>query len=168
MSGYVLQVLWITGLTMKKLFTFIVLCLSSVSALAAEPVQSSLFGSEAIDGYDTVAYWTENQAVEGKKQYTYEYKGAKWRFATQKNMELFISEPEKYLPEYGGYCAWAMSDDRLAGVDGEAWTMYEGKLYLNYNKRVMQDWREQKPLFVQQANSFYKARFPNQAQSARY
>ncbi|BDX07879.1 YHS domain-containing (seleno)protein [Planctobacterium marinum] len=146
----------------------IIFCLCSFSALAADPVQSSLFGSEAIDGYDTVAYWTENKAIEGKKQFTYEYKGAKWRFASQQNLDLFKATPQKYLPEYGGYCAWAMSDDRLASVDGEAWTLYEGKLYLNYNKRVMEDWRQQKALFVEQANGFYKARFPKQEQSARY
>lgn len=140
----------------------------SLSTWAADPVQSSLFGSEAIDGYDSVAYWTEGKAVEGKKQFTHEYKNAKWRFANQENLNLFKNNPQKYLPEYGGYCAWAMSDDRLASVDGEAWTMYEGRLYLNYNKRVMEDWRQQKALFVEQANGFYKSRFPKQEQSARY
>ena len=154
---------------MKKLSVLAFLTLFfSHFGFAADPVNSSTFGSVAIDGFDTVAYWTENRAVEGEKKFTYKYKDAKWRFASKANMELFAANPDKYLPEYGGYCAWAMSDDKLASVDGEAWTMFEGKLYLNYNKRVMKDWREQKPKFIGEANGFYKARFPNEAQSANY
>lgn len=153
---------------MKQFLSVCFALFFSAVSFAEEPVQRSFFGSVAIDGYDTVAYWTEGKAVEGSKQFSYEYKDAKWRFASESNMQLFIAEPEKYLPEYGGYCAWAMSDDNLASVDGEAWTMYEGRLYLNYNKNVMADWREQKSKFVEQANGFYKARFPNQEQSVRY
>ena len=130
-------------------------------SFAADPINSSTFGSVAIDGYDTVAYWTENRAIEGEKKYSYEYKDAKWRFASQANLELFKANPEKYLPEYGGYCAWAMSDDSLASVDGDAWTMFDGKLYLNYNKRVMKEWRADKARFVQLADGFYQARFPS-------
>lgn len=150
-----------------SLLAFLTLFFTQLS-FAADPVNSSVFGSVAIDGYDTVAYWTENKAVEGEKKFTYEYKDAKWRFASQENLDLFAANPQKYLPQYGGYCAWAMSDDRLASVDGEAWTMYEGKLYLNYNKKVMKEWRAEKALFVEQANGFYKTRFPNQEQSASY
>jgi YHS domain-containing protein len=154
---------------MKKLtlLAFLTLFFSAFS-FADDPINSSTFGSVAIDGYDTVAYWTENKAVEGEKKFTYKFKDAKWRFATKENMELFKADPEKYMPQYGGYCAWAMSGDKLASVDGEAWTMYEGKLYLNYNKRVMKDWREEKARFVKEANGYYKARFPNEAQSANY
>lgn len=133
--------------------------LSSPAVLADDPVNSSLFGSIAIDGYDSVAYWTESTAIEGKKKYTVEWQGAKWRFASEENLTLFQENPEKYAPEYGGYCAWAMSDDRLAGIDGEAWTIYEGKLYLNYNMRVMEEWRQDKALFVEQADTFYHNRF---------
>lgn len=154
---------------MKKLslVAFMLLTFSSFS-FAADPVRTTIFGGLAADGYDTVAYWTENKAVEGKKKFTYEYKDADWRFASQANMDLFKADPQKYMPEYGAYCAWALSGDDLAGVDGEAWTIYEGKLYLNYNMNVMQDWRKQKALFVEQANGFYKKRFPDQEQSTRY
>ena len=57
----------------------------------------------AIKGYDTVAYFTEGQAVKGKKQFEYQWQGAKWRFANQKNLEMFSSAPDKYAPQYGGY-----------------------------------------------------------------
>ncbi|XOV79410.1 MAG: YHS domain-containing (seleno)protein [Aestuariibacter sp.] len=136
--------------------------ISSPSVFADDPVNSSLFGNIAIDGYDSVAYWTESKAIEGEKKYTFEWQGAKWRFANQENLTLFKDNPEKYAPEYGGYCAWAMSDDRLAGIDGEAWTIYDGKLYLNYNMRVMDEWRQDKALFVEQADTFYQNRFGSQ------
>lgn len=153
---------------MKKILYISFALFFSAVSLADEPVRTTIFGGLAVDGFDTVAYWTEGKAVKGSKKFSYEYKDAKWRFASESNMQLFVADPEKYMPEYGGYCAWAMSGDDLAGVDGEAWTMYEGKLYLNYNKNVMADWREQKAKFVEQANGFYKARFPSQEQSARY
>ncbi len=123
--------------------------------MAADPINSSTFGNVAIDGYDTVAYWTENRDVEGKKAHTYKWNGAKWRFSSAENLELFKADPEKYVPEYGGYCAWAMADGRLASVDGDAWTIHNGKLYLNYNQRVMAEWREDKETFIPQANEWY-------------
>lgn len=135
--------------------------LFALSSFAADPVRTTIFGNLAADGYDTVAYWTQNQAIEGDKKFTHEWQGAKWRFASQENLDLFKQNPEKYAPEYGGYCAWAMSGNDLAGVEGDAWTIYEGKLYLNYNKRVMTEWREQKALFVEQADKYYNERFGN-------
>ena len=156
-----------TLLNKLSLFALLTLLFSTFSH-ADVPISTSTFGNKAVDGYDVVAYWTQNAAVEGSKKFTYEYKDAKWRFSSAENMELFKADPLKYMPEYGGYCAWAMSGDKLASVDGEAWTMYEGKLYLNYNKRVMKEWREAKARFVQEANGFYKARFPSEEQSASY
>lgn len=129
--------------------------IASDLAQAANPINSSTFGSVAIDGYDTVAYWTENKAAEGTKKFTYEWKDVKWRFASEANMDLFKADPEKYIPQYGGYCAWAMSDGKRASVDGDAWTMHEGKLYLNYNKRVMKEWRADKETFIPQADDWY-------------
>lgn len=122
---------------------------------AADPINSSTFGSVAIDGYDTVAYWTQNKAIEGTKKFTYKWKDAKWRFASEANMNLFKADPEKYVPQYGGYCAWAMSDGKRASVDGDAWTMHDGKLYLNYNKKVMKEWRADKETFIPQADDWY-------------
>lgn len=140
---------------MKKYALIVLLLLFSSNTFAADPINSSIFGNVAIDGFDTVAYWTENKAVEGSKKYTYKWNGAKWRFSSQENMDLFKSNPEKYLPEYGGYCAWAMSDGRTASIEGEAFTFHNEKLYLNYNMKVMAEWRADKDLFIEQANIEY-------------
>lgn len=130
----------------------------SGASFADGPINTSFFGGLAIDGYDTVAYWTEKKAVEGKKKFTYEYKGAKWRFSTQENLDLFKSNPVKYLPEYGGHCAYAMSDDRLVGVDPEVFEIFDGKLYLNYSKSVQGHWVKEKEKFIGEANGFYAKR----------
>lgn len=125
------------------------------SVFAADPINNSIFGSVAIDGYDTVSYWTENRAVEGKKKFSYEWKGANWRFSSKENLDMFAANPSKYAPEYGGYCAWAMSDGKFASIDGEAFTMHNGKLYLNYNKNVMKEWRADKDRFISEADVHY-------------
>src|SRR5690242_16175385 len=69
---------------------------------------TSLFSNLGAGGYDVVAYFTQGKAVEGKREFTAEYKGATWRFATQADRTLFLADPAKYAPQYGGYCAWAV------------------------------------------------------------
>lgn len=141
-----------------KLFKSILLLgfmLIAKVSYADEPINSTYFGSLAINGYDTVAYWTQSEPVKGKKQHTYEWWGAKWRFSSAENMELFKADPKKYIPEYGGYCAYAMSDGRLVDVDNDAWEIYDGKLYLNYSKSVQKNWREKKEQYIQEANALY-------------
>ena len=130
---------------MKRLtfFTWLVLLFSPLS-FADDPVQSSYFGSVAIDGYDTVAYWTEEKAIEGNKKFSYEYKGLIGVLPLRKISICLKQIRKNTCQNTAVICAWAMSDDSLASVEGDAWTMFEGKLYLNYNQRVMKDWREQK------------------------
>ena len=123
-------------------------------SFADGPINTSFFGGLAIDGYDTVAYWTDNKAVEGKKEFTYEWRGAKWRFATEKNLEMFKADPDKYMPEYGGHCAYAMSDDRLVGVDPKVFEIYNNKLYLNYSQSVQGHWVKEKDKFIGEADGF--------------
>lgn len=84
--------------------------------------------------------------------------GAIWRFSSEDNMKAFIKDPHKYAPEYGGHCAYAMSDNRLVGIDTEAFDVYNGKLYLNYSKSVQKYWKEEKDKFIEQADGFYPNR----------
>ena len=140
---------------MKKIF-FIFIFLFSNSLFGLEDkVYSSFFGG-AIDGYDPVAYFEEGKAVKGSSQYSYQYLGAKWKFSKQEHQQLFIQNPELYLPQYGGYCAFAMSDNRFVSIDGEAWYIEEGKLYLNYNKSVQGYWLENKNELIQQAHMHWE------------
>ena len=107
----------------------------------------------AIEGYDPVGYHTEGKPVKGSRNHEYEWKGARWRFADQSHLDLFKSDPEKYAPRYGGYCAWAVSQGYTASVDPEnAWTIFDGKLYLNYNVEVKKEWSKDIPGNIEKAN----------------
>jgi len=114
---------------------------AAVSAVAADPVNTNWRGL-AIKGYDTVAYFTESKPVEGDAKITFEWMGAKWRFASTENRDAFAKEPERYAPQFGGYCAWAVSQNYTADADPQAWKIVDGKLYLNYNKEVQQTWEK--------------------------
>ena len=131
------------------------LLMFSFTALANDPIETGTFNNKAIYGYDTVAYWTQNKLVKGDDAYTAKWRGADWYFASAKHLALFIAQPEKYAPQYGGYCAYAMSNDSFASIDEEAFTIYQDKLYLNYNKRIMKKWQADKDAYIQLANEFY-------------
>lgn len=98
------------------------------------------FTGKAIDGYDPVAYFASGEPVEGDSDFKFEWNDATWYFASRQNLETFKSDPEKYAPQYGGYCAWAVSQGYTAPTDPEAWDIHNGKLYLNYNKSVQSQW----------------------------
>ena len=122
------------------------------SANAADAVYTGYFSSKAVSGYDVVAYFTESKPVEGNSKYTFEYQGADWYFSSAENLALFKNDPMKYAPQYGGHCAWAMAEDQRAPGNAPFWTVYNDKLYLNYDKSVMETWVTDKDAFIQQAN----------------
>jgi len=121
-------------------------------ANAKGEIHTGFFNSKAASGYDVIAYFTEKKAVEGSHQYTFKYKGADWYFSSAENLALFKEDPTKYAPQYGGYCAWAMSEGKKAPGNPPFWTIYNDKLYLNYDKQVMYKWRANKDAFIQQAD----------------
>jgi YHS domain-containing protein len=128
------------------------------SALAAkDEILTSLLGNKAVDGYDTVAYFTEGKPVEGSSEFSTEYKGAEWQFASQENLDLFLGNPEKYAPAYGGYCAYAVALGSTANGDPEQWEIYEDRLYLNVNAEIQAKWTADKPGFIEQS----EANWPN-------
>jgi hypothetical protein len=131
---------------------------------AAEPpintLKGGLFGGRgdiAIDGHDPVAYFTLGKAVKGEDGLVAEWKGAKWKFATAANRELFIGDPEKYAPQYGGYCAYGVSQGYLVKIDPEQFTVRDGKLYLNYDAKVQAQWQKDVPGYIRAANSRFPA-----------
>ncbi len=129
--------------------------LFALPALADDPIETGTFNNYAIYGYDTVAFFTENKAVKGNKKITHEWRGAEWHFSSEANRDMFKADPVKYAPQYGGYCAYAMSDGRLVGIDEDAFTIHEGKLYLNYSKSVMKEWRSNMAQFIAEADALY-------------
>ncbi|MEX1035276.1 MAG: YHS domain-containing (seleno)protein [Sneathiella sp.] len=122
------------------------------TAAAEKLYYSTLFGT-AVDGYDVVAYFTEGKPVEGSSDHSVEWKGAEWHFANAEHKKMFEANPEKYAPQYGGYCAWAVSQGYAASTIPEAWSIVDSKLYLNYSKGVQTTWEEDIPGNIKQANN---------------
>jgi YHS domain-containing protein len=122
---------------------------------AIEPTFTALFSDTAIRGYDTVAYFTEGRPVEGKAKYSSQYNQATWLFSSQDNLELFEEDPEKYAPQYGGYCAYAVSQNKTASIKPELFTIVNGKLYLNYNASINQKWTADKVKFIMLADKHW-------------
>ncbi|MBX2806625.1 MAG: YHS domain-containing protein [Hyphomicrobiales bacterium] len=106
----------------------------------------------AIKGYDPVAYFTEGGPREGSAEHTIDYKGAKWQFASAENKALFEADPEKYEPAYGGYCAFGVAQNALVKIEPDAWSIRNGKLYLNYDQNVQKNWSEDPDGYIEQAN----------------
>ncbi|MEM8979615.1 MAG: YHS domain-containing (seleno)protein [Pseudomonadota bacterium] len=121
-------------------------------ALAAEPPVFSKNGL-AIRGYDPVAYFTEAKPVEGKAEFTAQYEGATWRFASAANRDAFVADPAAFAPQYGGYCAYAVSKGSTASTSPNAWRVHDGKLYLNFNKAVRSIWSRDIPGNVMKADA---------------
>ncbi|MDH3727268.1 MAG: YHS domain-containing protein [Myxococcales bacterium] len=108
------------------------------AAEAEPPVFSTRAG--AIRGYDAVAYFTEKKPVKGDKRFLFRWRDADWSFASADNLERFREDPDRYAPQFGGYCAYGMSKGSYGSTDPNAWTIHEGKLYLNYSTGVRETW----------------------------
>ena len=109
----------------------------------------------AIHGYDTVAYFTEGKPVKGSSEFSTQWQGATWLFSSAANRDLFKANPEKYAPQFGGYCAYALAKGSIASTVPEAWTIYQGKLYLNYSLRVRELWKKDIPGNIAKAESYW-------------
>ena len=110
----------------------------------------------AIKGYDPVAYFTDGKPTPGQPEHEIAWRDAKWRFASAQHRELFLKEPEKYAPQYGGYCAYGVAVGKKFEVDPEAWAIVDGRLYLNSSKGVHKDWLADKTAMIKAA----EARWP--------
>ncbi len=144
---HVSTVAWLVGMIVA-LATF-----SSPALAADDPIYTARFSDVAIKGYDPVAYFKQSKPVKGDKAFTHEWKGAEWRFASAENRDLFAADPEKWSPQYGGYCAWAVSQGYTAGIDPAAWTVVGDKLYLNYNRKIQSQWEEDRDANISKANA---------------
>ncbi len=124
--------------------------LALVAATAGQPLFAgsdpvfSRWGT-AIRGYDPVAYFTQGEPQKGSKEFETMWNGATWRFTSAQHQELFRSDPEKYAPKYGGYCAWAVANNYTASTQPEAWTIFEDRLYLNFSLNVRRRWEQDIP-----------------------
>lgn len=127
---------------MKKSIILLVIAVFNAAILFAQKSQVFIQSGKAIRGYDPVAYFLEGKPVKGKNELVYKWNNASWYFSSQQNREMFIADPGKYAPQYGGYCAYGLSNGYKAPTDADAWTIENGRLYLNYNVDVRTEWNK--------------------------
>ncbi len=130
----------IKPLLITVLFSF------STTAYAFEPVSAGYRDDTAIDGHDTVAYYSPevidtHREIKGRKQYVVEWNNARWLFASQASADKFKSDPEKYVPQYNGFCSNALAQDEgLIRTDGTVWEFFGDQLHMFYAERGRQRW----------------------------
>jgi YHS domain-containing protein len=140
---------------LKPLLGLLVLVFTPLAFAGEAPVFATEDG--AIRGYDPVAYFTMGEPTRGSDKFTASWQGATFKFASAANLELFKAEPTAYAPQYGGYCAYAVAKGATAGTVPEAWTIVEGKLYLNYSVSVQRRWRKDVPGHIREADRNWPA-----------
>lgn len=120
--------------------------------------KSEIFAPEgiAIKGFDPVAFFKESKAVPGADSLSYRYKDADWHFASQSNLDTFKMSPEKYAPQYGGYCAFGASKGYKAPTETETWTIAGDKLYFNYNMKVKKTWSNNQEELIEKADNHWQ------------
>lgn len=133
----------------------VVFSLSGAALAQQAPVYSDASG--AIRGYDPVAYFTQGRPVKGSKDFTHRWKGAEWRFASAENRARFAAAPEKYAPQYGGYCAFGVAGGYAVKIEPDAWSVVDGKLYLNYDRGVQASWKKDVPGYIRKADANWPA-----------
>lgn len=136
----------------RRIVLALTLALVAIPAHAVEPIYTGALSSTAVDGYDVVAYFDQGEPVEGSEEYTTTWKGAEWRFASAGHLAAFEANPDRYAPRYGGYCAWAVAHDYTASGDPHAWSIVDGRLYLNYNADIRRKWAADKQALIERAD----------------
>jgi YHS domain-containing protein len=106
----------------------------------------------ALRGHDAVAYFTDHKPVKGSASHTASHKGSTFHFVSAANRDAFVANPDKYAPQYGGYCAFGVAGGYKAAVDPAAFSVIDGKPYLNYNRDIQKKWSADVPGFVAKAD----------------
>ena len=143
-----------------------VLVLAAAHLAAQSTASRTIYNSTrgvALDGYDVVAYYTEGRPVKGSPAFTHTWEQTTWRFASAAHRDAFAAAPEKYAPQFGGFCAYGVSRGYAVDIDPNAWTIVEGRLYLNYSKSVRRTWDQDRATFIQRAEANWPAIAAKQA-----
>jgi hypothetical protein len=139
---------------MRKVFFAAALVLTSASTVAAQAVNVDRNGV-ALSGYDAVAYQADGKPVPGSPAITAVHDGATYRFASTAHRDAFVADPGRYLPAYGGYCAFGVSRGYKVKIEPDAFTVLDGKLYLNYDKGVQKQWLQDTQGYIVRADSIW-------------
>ena len=137
---------------MKKIISLALIAMAFVSQVQAQRSEVYAPGGKAIKGYDPVAFFQNSRPVMGADRLSFSWKGATWLFANRSNLQSFKANPEKYAPQYGGYCAYGTSQGHKAPTEVGTWTILNDKLYFNYNEKVKGMWVKDQPGYIQKAD----------------
>jgi YHS domain-containing protein len=142
---------------MKKIMLTLFLATCTITSLLAQKPDIFVKDGAAIRGYDPVAYFVSGKPVIGSKEFSVDYMGARWYFSSKQNADAFKADPAKYAPQYGGYCAYGLAGGHKASTEPDAWTIVDGKLYLNYNKEVQAMWSKDQKGYIMKADKNWPA-----------
>jgi YHS domain-containing protein len=137
----------------KRMFIMFSLLLLVSNVSSAMAVEKSPSDAIAIKGYDAVAYFNLGEPLPGNEAFAFQWHGMTWLFSTKEHRDLFAAHPEKYAPQYDGYCAWAMTEARKAETDPKVWKIVNGKLYLNCSEAAYQKWSSDIPGNIKKADA---------------
>jgi YHS domain-containing protein len=130
------------------------------SASPARAQTNTNGGTDAIGGFDPVAYFTDHAAVHGMSEHVFSWRGARWLFASEAHRAAFAANPARYAPAYDGYCAFAAAQGRRVRVDPHAFFVENGRLFLNYSQAIRTQWLADRARFIREADAhFPPARF---------
>lgn len=136
---------------MKKIILLTLILMNLHYSLKAQKSPVFISNGKAIKGFDPVAFFTESKAVKGIDSFIYQWNDATWSFSTLTNLNSFKLNPDKYAPQFGGYCAYGAAGNHKAPTQIDTWTIKNNKLYFNYNQSVKQKWNSQQDSLIKQA-----------------
>ncbi|MDC0434471.1 YHS domain-containing protein [bacterium] len=137
-----------------SLSAVVIPALSAIPAYAKsthDPIYTTKSSNDALQGYDTVAYFTAGKAVKGEEQFSTMHEGAIWLFSSDENLQTFMASPERYMPQFGGYCAFSVAQGKIVKGDAKLWEIVDNKLYVNYNKGIHKLWLKRPEQLIAEA-----------------
>lgn len=137
---------------MKIFFSIIVSTICLIQSVTAQSSEVFAPSGIAINGYDPVAFFNEGKPLKGLSQFSCHWKNVKWNFVSQSNLDSFKVAPEKFAPEFGGYCAYGTSQGHKAPSQVDTWVIVNKKLYFNYNMKVKGLWDKNRIALIDSAN----------------
>jgi YHS domain-containing protein len=140
---------------MHNLFSMLLFFCCLQGVFAQKENNAAIFSDKngAIRGYDPVAYFTIGEARKGLDSIAFQWKGAVWHFSSVENRDTFAQVPEKYAPQYGGYCAYGWAQGYAVKIEPEAWAIVNGKLYLNYDLSIQKKWEKKRETYILKADA---------------
>lgn len=141
------------------LLTLMALLLNSIAFAQKEGKYFNNLNASGVilDGYDPVAFFTDNKPVKGDQAFSFKHKGAIYYFASAEHLELFKANPAKYEPQFGGWCAYAVSLGRIAPIDVNNFSIVNGRLFIQHNQRAVNGWNKDVPGNIVKADKYWPA-----------